>query len=58
MSKLVLPKGSLVMLSAKGNVECIPLEQVSVQTRNGRGVRLMTFAKDDSVVSLATLDEL
>ncbi|GAH60841.1 unnamed protein product, partial [marine sediment metagenome] len=50
--------GSLVMLSDKGNVECIPLEQVSVQTRNGRGVRLMALGEDDSVVSIATLDRL
>jgi len=54
-SKLVPSEGSLVMLSDKGNVECIPLEQVSVQTRNGRGVRLMALGGDDSVVSIATL---
>ena len=57
-SKLVPLEGSLVMLSAKGNVECIPLEQVSVQTRNGRGVRLMALGEDDSVVSIATLDRV
>ena len=57
-SKLVPLEGSLVMLSDKGNVECIPLEQVSVQTRNGRGVRLMALGEDDSVVSIATLDRL
>jgi len=57
-SKLVPLEGSLVMLSAKGNVECIPLEQVSVQTRNGRGVHLMALGEDDSVVSIATLDRV
>ncbi len=55
-SKLVPLEGSLVMLSAKGNVECIPLEQVSVQTRNGCGVRLMAMGEDDSVVSIAMPD--
>jgi DNA gyrase subunit A len=57
-SKLVPLEGSLVMLSAKGNVECIPLEQVSVQTRNGSGVRLMALDEDDSVVSIAIMDDL
>ena len=55
-ARLVGKEGHLVMLSAKGNVECIPIEQVSVQSRNGRGVRLMALAEDDSVVSIATLD--
>jgi len=57
-AKLVRVKGSLVMLSAKGNVECIPLEQVSVQTRNGSGVRLMALDEDDSVVSIAIMDDV
>jgi len=51
VSKLVSPKGSLVMLSAKGNVVNIPMEQISIQGRGGRGARLMGLAEDDSVVS-------
>jgi DNA gyrase subunit A len=54
VSKLVSPQGSLVMLSARGNVVNIPMEQVSIQGRGGRGARLMGLAEGDSVVS-ATL---
>ena len=46
----------LVMLSAKGNVVCIPMEQISVQGRSSRGVRLMMLAEGDSVVSFASSD--
>ncbi len=56
MSKLVSSQGSLVMLSAKGNVVCIPMEQVSIQGRNSQGVHLMGLSEGDSVVSLTTLD--
>jgi len=52
VSKLVSPRGSLVMLSARGNVVNIPMEQVSIQGRGGRGARLMGLAEDDSVVSI------
>jgi DNA gyrase subunit A len=51
VSKLVSPRGSLAMLSAKGNVVNIPMEQVSIQGRGGRGARLMGLAEGDSVVS-------
>jgi DNA gyrase subunit A len=51
LSKLVSPQGSLVMLSTKGNVVNIPMDQVPIQSRNGRGARLMGLAEDDSVVS-------
>jgi len=51
VSKLVSPRGSLVMLSARGNVVNIPMEQVSIQGRGGRGARLMGLAESDSVVS-------
>jgi DNA gyrase subunit A len=51
VSKLVSLQGSLVMLSAKGNVVNIPMEQVSIQGRGGRGARLMGLAEGDSVVS-------
>jgi DNA gyrase subunit A len=51
VSKLVSPQGSLVMLSARGNVVNIPMEQVSVQGRAGRGAKLMGLAEDDSVAS-------
>ena len=52
VSKLVSPQGSLVMLSARGNVVNIPMKQVSIQGRGGRGARLMGLAEDDSVVSV------
>jgi DNA gyrase subunit A len=51
-SRLVSPQGSLVMLSARGNVVNIPMGQVSIQGRGGRGARLMGLAEDDSVVSV------
>jgi len=51
VSKLVSPQGSLVMLSTRGNVVNIPMEQISIQGRGGRGARLMGLAEDDSVVS-------
>jgi len=51
VSKFVSPQGSLVMLSARGNVVNIPMEQVSIQGRGGRGARLMGLAEGDSVVS-------
>ena len=51
LSKLVSAQGSLVMLSTKGNVVNIPMGQVSIQSRNGRGARLMSLAEDDTVAS-------
>src|SRR5512136_119896 len=51
LSKLVSPQGSLVMLSTKGNVVNIPMEQVPIQSRNGRGARLMTLDQDDTLAS-------
>jgi DNA gyrase subunit A len=54
VSKLVSPQGSLVMLSSRGNVVNIPMDQVSIQGRGGRGAKLMGLAESDSVVS-ATL---
>ena len=51
-------EGYLVMLSTVGNVERIPIEQISVQSRNGRGVHLMALAEDDSVVSITTVGRL
>jgi len=51
-------EGYLVMLSTAGNVECIPIEQVSVQSRKGRGVHIMALAEGDSVVSITVQDHL
>jgi len=57
VSKLVSKdNGYLITLSAKGNVERIPIEQISVQGRNSGGVHVMGLAEGDSVVSGATLD--
>jgi len=51
LSKLLSPQGSLVMLSTKGNVVNIPIEQIPIQSRNGRGARLMGLDEDDTVAS-------
>jgi len=51
LAKLVSPQGSLAMLSARGKLVNIPMEQVSIQGRGGRGARLMGLSEDDSVVS-------
>ena len=51
VSKLISRQGSLVMLSANGHVVNIPVEQISIQGRGGRGAKLMGLAEDDSVVS-------
>ena len=51
LSKLVSRQGSLVMLSTSGNVVNIPMEQVPIQSRNGRGARLMTLDEEDRVAS-------
>ena len=51
LSKLLSPQGSLVMLSTKGNVVNIPMEQIPIQSRNGRGARLMGLDEDDTVAS-------
>ncbi|GAI12721.1 unnamed protein product [marine sediment metagenome] len=51
-------EGYLVTLSSVGNVECIPLEQVSVQSRKGRGVHIMALAEGDSIVSITTIGSL
>ncbi len=50
--RLVSNQGSLVMLSLKGNVVNIPMGQVSIQGRGGRGARVMGLGEDDRVVSL------
>ena len=52
-STIVSKQDSLMILSVKGNIVGIPMEQVSVQSRNSGGVHLMTLAPDDEVVSIA-----
>jgi DNA gyrase subunit A len=51
LAKLVSQQGSLVMLSTTGNVVNIPMQQVPVQSRNGRGAKLMGLDEDDGVAS-------
>jgi DNA gyrase subunit A len=48
-------EGYLVMLSASGNIVRSPIKQVSIQSRNGRGVHLMMLSEEDKVASIATL---
>jgi DNA gyrase subunit A len=54
--KVISQQSFLIILSAKGNIVCIPMKQVSVQSRNGGGVHLITLDEDDKVVSIATFD--
>ena len=56
ISKLVSSSGYLMMLSAKGNIERIPIEQISIKGRGSQGTRLMALAEGDSVASVATVD--
>ncbi len=57
IAKLVPPQGSLVLLSSTGNVVVIPMEQISVQSRNARGVHLMALQEDEVVVSVTATGE-
>jgi len=52
IATLVPPQGSLVLLSSTGKVVVIPMEQISVQSRNARGVHLMALEEGETVVSV------
>lgn len=56
--KLISPNGHLLMVSTGGNIVCIPMEQVPIHRRNSRGARLMSLAERDSILSIATLNQL
>ena len=56
--KLISPNGHLLMVSTGGNIVCIPMEQVPIHRRNSRGARLMSLAEGDSILSIATLNQL
>jgi DNA gyrase subunit A len=56
--QLILPRGYLIILSNKGNMVRIPIEQISKQSRGTKGVHLMSLDSGDSVVSITTLDRL
>ncbi len=58
VAKLVPPQGSLVLLSSSGNVVVIPMEQISVQSRNARGVHLMALEKKETVVSVTATGDV
>jgi DNA gyrase subunit A len=58
VAHLVPPQGSLVLLSSTGNVVVIPMEQISVQSRNARGVHLMALEEGDTVVSVTATGEV
>ncbi len=53
--KQVSPNGHLLMVSTGGNIVCIPMEQVPIHRRSSQGARLMSLAKGDSILSIATL---
>jgi DNA gyrase/topoisomerase IV subunit A len=58
IARLVPPQGSLVLLSSAANVVVIPMEQISVQSRNARGVHLMALEQGDTVVSVTATGEV
>jgi DNA gyrase subunit A len=58
IARLVPPQGSLVLLSSSGNVVVIPMEQISVQSRNARGVHLMGLDAGETVVSVTSTGEV
>ncbi len=58
VARLVPPRGSLVLLSSSGNVVVIPMEQISVQSRNARGVHLMALEQGETVVSVTATGEV
>jgi len=58
IARLVPPQGSLVLLSSSGNVVVIPMEQISVQSRNARGVHLMALERGETVVSVTSTGEV
>jgi DNA gyrase subunit A len=58
IARLVPPQGSLVLLSSSGNVVVIPMEQISVQSRNARGVHLMGLDSGETVVSVTATGEV
>ena len=58
VAQLVPPQGSLVLLSSTGNVVVIPMEQISVQSRNARGVHLMALEEGETVVSVTTTGQV
>jgi DNA gyrase subunit A len=55
-SKVVRHHGFLMLLSAKGNIVGIPMDQVPAQRRSSRGVHLMAVGESDEVISIATFD--
>lgn len=54
VADIVLPNELLLLLSVKGNVVSIPIEDISVQGRNSRGVRLMGLREGDTVAAGST----
>jgi DNA gyrase/topoisomerase IV subunit A len=58
IARLVPPQGSLVLLSSAANVVVIPMEQISVQSRNARGVHLIALEQGDTVVSVTATGEV
>jgi len=46
------------LIPSTGNVVVIPMEQISVQSRNARGVHLMALEEGDTVVSVTATGEV
>ena len=57
-SRQVLPKDDLMLVSNKGQMIRIKVGQISEQGRNTQGVRLMTMAPGEKVVSFEYLAEI
>jgi len=58
VAHLVPPQGGLALLSSSGKVILIPMDKISVLSRNARGVRLMGLGEDEVVVSVTMTDEV
>jgi DNA gyrase/topoisomerase IV subunit A len=58
VADVVSSNGQLLLLSAKGNVISIPIEDISIQGRNSGGVHLMGLHEGDAVVSGSTFSRL
>ncbi len=55
-AQVVTQPEQLMIISAEGIVECIPVKGISVQGRSTQGVRIMRTGKRDKVVAIAAFE--
>ncbi len=53
----VFPGDEAILISDKGTLVRIPVDQVSIQGRNTQGVRLINLTRDEHLVGMAAVDE-